>query len=397
MSQGRRLHAFSRDPASKQLLQHLERIAPSDASVLIVGESGTGKELLARHVHERSGRRGPFVAVNCGALTPALAESELFGHEAGSFTGATRQRIGWFEAADGGTLLLDEIGELPADLQVKILRVLQEREVTRVGSRRAHPVNVRLIAATHVDLAEAVSDGRFRADLYFRLNVARIAVAPLRERRADIVPLAEHFVSMHGARLRDNVPALAPETKEALLSHDWPGNIRELENVIQSALIAGTGTTLRPEDLRIPSARLASRNADPAPARSAARPGAAASLAHSPASGSPWSGSTNIAGMPGIGGSSGAPESSALDALAGVLDRLLESAPSHLLPRVEEFLVRGAWSRSRGNPTQAARLLGVPRNQMRTQLRRYGLIESGTPVTEDFLSAGAGSLHQAAG
>lgn len=372
MSQGRRLQAFLRDPASKQLLQHLERIAPSDASVLIAGESGTGKELLARYVHERSGRRGPFVAVNCGALTPALAESELFGHEAGSFTGALSQRIGWFEAADGGTLLLDEIGELPADLQVKILRVLQEREVTRVGSRRARAVNVRLIAATHVDLAEAVSEGRFRADLYFRLNVAAVKVAPLRERRADIVPLAEHFVAVHGARLRDTVPALAPETKEALLAHDWPGNIRELENVIQAALIASTDSTVRPEHLRV---RIGG-GSDRARVPRAAGSNVAPSSAHCPASRRLSKEPSERAG------------SSSLDALAGALDQLLENSPWQLLPRVEEFLVRRAWSRCRGNPAQAARLLGIPRNQMRTQLRRYGLIESDGHATGDFLSTG---------
>lgn len=354
----KRLEVISRDPASKQVLQHVERIAPSSASVLIVGESGTGKELIARHVHERSGRRGPFVAVNCGALTPALAEAELFGHEAGAFTGASGQRVGWFEAANGGTLLLDEISELPAELQVKILRVLQEREVTRVGSRHARSLDVRLIAATNVDLAQAVADGRFRADLFYRLNVATIALAPLRQRRADIVPLAEQFLAVHAARLRASTPQLLPETKEALLEYAWPGNIRELDNVMQSSLLASSDGAIRPQHLRLRQA--------PARPQSVASRGATA-------------------------------DDTALGALAAPLERLLQSAPSQLFPRVEEFLVRRAWSHCRGNQVLAARLLGVPRNVMRTQLQRYGLIESGAGRTNDFLAPDSGQLHQAAG
>jgi DNA-binding NtrC family response regulator len=341
-----RVEVVSRDPASKRLLQHLERVAPSDASVLIVGESGTGKERIARYVHAKSGRRGSFVAVNCGALSPALAEAELFGHEAGSFTGATGARAGWFEAANGGTLLLDEIAELPAELQVKILRVLQEREVVRVGSRRPIPIDVRLIAATNVDLGEAVAAGRFRVDLYYRLNVVSASLAPLRERPADIVPLAEHFLAVYGERLRAPVPRLLPETQLALLQYDWPGNIRELENVIQAAIVASTDKVIRPQNLRFHSS--------------------------SPAA----------SGAPAAAPSSIPARDTALDTLLGPLDRLFQSPPSQLFPKVEELLVRRAYSHCRGNQVLAARLLGIPSHVMRTQLRRYGLAD-GAAVAGD--------------
>ncbi|MEJ0034476.1 MAG: sigma 54-interacting transcriptional regulator [Gammaproteobacteria bacterium] len=328
----------SRDPGSKLALQQLDRLAPSDATILIVGESGTGKELVARRVHERSARRGPFVAVNCGALTASLAEAELFGYEGGSFTGAAAARIGWFEAADGGTLLLDEVSELPAELQVKILRVLQEREVVRVGSRRTRPIDVRVLAASNVDLARAVMEGRFRADLYYRLNVATVSLPALRERRGDIVPLAEHFLSKHGERLRSRAACLTAEAKRALLLHAWPGNIRELENVIQAAMMSSSDGAIRPEHLRL---------RDPAP-RAAA-------------------GSQPI--------SSRVADGAGLGALAGPLDELLQSRPSQLFPKVEEFLVRRAFSHSRGNQVLAARLLGVSGNVMRAHLRRYGLVD----------------------
>jgi sigma-54-specific transcriptional regulator len=333
----------SRDPGSKVALQQLDRLAPSEATILIVGESGTGKELVARRVHERSGRRGPFVAVNCGALTESLAEAELFGHEGGSFTGATTARAGWFEAAEGGTLLLDEVSELPAELQVKILRVLQEREVVRVGSRRARRIDVRVIAASNVDLASAVMNGRFRADLYYRLNVASVSLPALRERRGDILPLAEHFLAKHGERLRSRAAYLTADAKRALLSHAWPGNIRELENVIQAAMVSSLDGAVRPEHLRLQGE---------APR---AHVGTAAA---------------------------------ALGALAGPLEELLQSGPSQLFPKVEEFLVRRAFSHCRGNQVLTARLLGVSGNAMRAHLRRYGLIDECTEAARDASSVG---------
>ncbi|HET6317346.1 MAG TPA: sigma-54 factor interaction domain-containing protein, partial [Chloroflexota bacterium] len=181
------------DPGSEALLAQVERVAPTEATVLIIGETGTGKELLARRVHVGSGRRGPFVAVNCGAFSESLIDAELFGHEAGAFTGAAHARAGWFESANGGTLFLDEIGDVPLPLQVKLLRVLQERQVVRLGSRKPIPLDVRLVAATNVDLRDAVQAGHFRADLYYRLSVVTLELRPLCERPGDILPLARHF------------------------------------------------------------------------------------------------------------------------------------------------------------------------------------------------------------
>src|SRR3990167_643371 len=239
------------DPASLSLLQDVERIAHSEATVLVVGETGTGKELIARHIHHVSGRKGPFVAVNCGAFSESLIDAELFGHEAGAFTGASQARAGWFEAANGGTLFLDEIGDLPLALQVKLLRVLQERQVVRLGSRRGIPLDVRLVAATNIDLARAVEAQHFRADLYYRLSVASVRLPPLRERPADIVPLARHFVNVYRTRLSLDDVVLSDGAQAALLNYGWPGNIRELENVIHFALIVCRDHMIRPEDIKL--------------------------------------------------------------------------------------------------------------------------------------------------
>jgi two-component system NtrC family response regulator len=216
----------------------VRRVAASEATVLIRGESGTGKELIARAVHHASARAaGPLVCVNCAALPETLLESELFGHEKGAFTGAHAARQGRFEAAHGGSLFLDEIGDLPLHLQVKLLRVLQEREVERLGSSRPIPVDVRLLAATHGDLEAAVRAGTFRDDLYYRLDVVTVTVPPLRERRADIPPLLEHFLARF---TRDNgkpIRGLTQEARDALLRYDYPGNVRELENLVERAVV----------------------------------------------------------------------------------------------------------------------------------------------------------------
>ena len=225
------------DPVSLQLLEHTERIARSEATVLVIGETGTGKELIARHIHAVSGRSGPFVAVNCGAFSESLIDAELFGHESGAFTGASQARAGWFEAANGGTLFLDEIGDLPLALQVKLLRVLQERQVVRLGSRRSIPLDVRLVAATNIDLGRAVEAQHFRADLYYRLSVATVRLPPLRERPSDILPLATHFIAFYRSKLNLREVTLSQSAQQALLAYSWPGNIRELENVIHFALI----------------------------------------------------------------------------------------------------------------------------------------------------------------
>lgn len=228
-----------------------KQVSGVDSSVLLTGESGCGKERLAQLIHGQSTRmKGPFLAVNCGAVTESLLESELFGHKRGSFTGATQDRAGLFEAARGGTLFLDEVGELPPGMQVKLLRVLQERQVRRVGENHARPVDVRLIAATNRDLPEEVAAGRFREDLYYRLKVIHLPIPPLRERKADVLPLARHFLERLGLRLgREKVEGFSPEAADILLRHSWPGNVRELENAVEHALVLAPGSRIQPEDL----------------------------------------------------------------------------------------------------------------------------------------------------
>lgn len=222
----------------KSVLRQVRLVAPADTTVLILGETGTGKELIARAIHEQSGRAArPLVRVNCGAIPPSLIGSELFGHEKGAFTGAMQRRLGRFEAADGGTLFLDEIGELPLETQVTLLRVLQEREFERLGSSYPVPVDVRVIAATHRNLKAAVAAGTFREDLFYRLNVFPIHLPALRERFGDIAALVDHLVSHYSARAGKRFSQVSPHALELLQAYDWPGNIRELQNVIERAVI----------------------------------------------------------------------------------------------------------------------------------------------------------------
>jgi formate hydrogenlyase transcriptional activator len=224
--------------AIRSVLGQAARVAPTDATVLILGESGTGKELIARAIHRRSTRSGrPFVRVNCGAIPASLVGSELFGHERGAFTGALQRRLGRFEAANGGTIFLDEVGDLPHETQVALLRVLQEREIERVGSSAPISVDIRVLAATNRDLAAAVAAGTFRQDLFYRLNVVPIKVPPLRERIADIPLLVEHLVAHHAARTGKRITAIASETLELFAAYDWPGNVRELQNIIERAVV----------------------------------------------------------------------------------------------------------------------------------------------------------------
>ena len=253
-------------------------------------------------------------------------------------TRARAARAGWLEAADGGTLFLDEIADLSLALQVKLLRVLQEREVVRIGSRKATPVDVRLIAATNVDLAEAVAAGRFRLDLFYRLNVASIPLAPLRERAGDILPLAAHFLRTYSERLRVALPRLHPDAERALLAHDWPGNIREPENVIHVALLMGTDELIRPEHLRF---------ANPPRVFAAATP--TRTSATSPAEGP-------------------------FEALLPMLERLFNAPPAELFPKLEELIVRRAYDFCQGNQVRSARLLGISRNVLRTHLKRFHVI-----------------------
>ncbi|HEY1984752.1 MAG TPA: sigma 54-interacting transcriptional regulator [Terracidiphilus sp.] len=236
------LHRFEQiigsSPALERVLEQVQYVAPTDSTVLIEGETGTGKELIAHAIHNSSSRRGrPFVKLNCAAIPLDLLESELFGHERGAFTGAIAQKVGRFELADKGTLFLDEVGDIPAGLQPKLLRVLQEQEFERLGSNRTHQVDVRLVAATNRNLTEMVKQGEFRNDLYYRLDVFPILLPPLRARREDIPALVTHFVEIFGSRMRKQIYNIPRETMFALCTYDWPGNIRELQNRIERAVI----------------------------------------------------------------------------------------------------------------------------------------------------------------
>ncbi len=297
----------------QEVLSLVRRVAPSDATVLIRGESGTGKELIAKAIHHASPRAsGPLVKVNCAALAETLLESELFGHERGAFTGAVSARKGRFELADGGSLFLDEIGDLPAHLQVKLLRVLQEREFERVGSSRPIPVNVRLLAATHRNLEVLIRDGRFRDDLYYRINVVTIALPPLRERREDLPLLIDHFVLLFSEKNAKSIRGFSRDAREALLRYDYPGNVRELENLIERAVVLTRDEVIGLADLPLTLH-------DPSP--------------------EPSSGSGLIAAVEGL----------------------------------ERRMILDALAKSNGTQTRAAELLGISERVLRYKLNKYGL------------------------
>jgi sigma-54-specific transcriptional regulator len=328
------------DPVSRRLLEQIERIAPSDATVLIIGETGTGKELVARHIHNLSNRsRNVFGALNCAALSENLIESELFGHEKGSFTGAFTSKEGWFETANKGSLFLDEVGDLPLGMQAKLLRVLQEREVVKVGSRQPVPVDVRIIAATNVNLEQAVAASHFRADLYYRFNVATIQLSPLRDRPADIMPLAKHFLKIYGERLGYSEIKLSPATELTLLNYDWPGNIRELENAIHRALLVCPSNCLRPEDFKLSGVR-------------------------------PLEHRTSVS----------------MTSLESALQRLCEQSPPKLFEIVEETVIRTAFEFCEENQVQTARLLDISRNVLRHKLGLYGMLPNGQKKLSDTYS-----------
>jgi DNA-binding NtrC family response regulator len=242
--------------AMRAIVDMMERIAHTNSNVLVCGESGTGKEVLARCIHYKGPTKDrPFVAVNCGGLASGLVESELFGYRRGAFTGAEEDRTGYFETADGGTLFLDEIGNLPLASQAILLRAIEEKAVTRVGDSRPRPVSIRIIAATNGDLEQAIDAGEFREDLYFRLNVVRVMIPPLRERPEDIPPLIEHFVEKYNAELNTNCPRFEPEAVEALCRQHWRGNVRELENVVERALIFAADRPVSLQDLALDVSR----------------------------------------------------------------------------------------------------------------------------------------------
>ena len=295
----------------------VDKIAPTDATVLITGENGTGKDVLAREIHARSLRsRKPMVAVDAGAITETLFESELFGHVKGAFTDAHTDHVGKFEQADGGTLFLDEIGNIPLHLQAKLLRVIQSRSVVRVGGSQAIPVNIRLICATNMDLEQLVREGRFREDLYYRINTVHIALPPLRERREDIVPLAERFISQYAQKYHRPLSGLDESAKLMLESGRWSGNIRELQNCIEKAVILSEGTMLTVKDIH-----------------------------------------TDARSGPGMTGSV------TPDLIGGLLRNSEE----------EERLVREAVERSNGNISAAAKMLGISRPTLYAKMKKFGL------------------------
>jgi DNA-binding NtrC family response regulator len=343
-------HLVFVDQASLGLLDLLDRIAPSDAAVLIAGESGTGKELVARYIHRKSGRTGPFLALNCSAISEHLAESELFGHESGAFTGANSRREGWFEAANGGTLFLDEISNVSLALQSKLLRVLQEHEVTRVGSRKSTPVDVRIISAANVDLAAGVAAGTFRLDLFYRLNIVSIRLPALRERPGDIQALADHFIGVYSTRLKRPPPTLTPGALEALERYAWPGNIRELENVIHFSLLTATEREIQPAHLRLP------------------------------ASGGTVMPSPSIVDRH---------QSQALDGLRQALQGCFATPGNNLFRDIERRLVEDAFCHCNENQVRTAELLGISRNVVRTLLKRYGLLSEAEASLADSIDAEA--------
>jgi DNA-binding NtrC family response regulator len=330
-------------PAMRMIKAFGERAAKSTIPVLILGESGVGKEVIARAVHGASDRAGkPFVAVNCGALPANLVESILFGHEKGSFTGATDKHLGKFKEADGGALFLDEVGELPLDMQVKLLRALQEKEIDPVGSKRAVKVDVRIIAATNRDLAQAVKEGRFREDLYYRLNVFPIEAPALRERREDVPALLEHFVRRFNVEEGKRIAGATPETVAMLQAYDWPGNVRQLENTIYRAVVLCDGAFLQPHDFPAISGV-----AVPPPAAETAAPAAAPSAAQV------------LADLPPLP-----------DAPVRILD---DRGHLRTLEEIERDLIQHAIEVYAGHMSEVARRLGIGRSTLYRKVREQGL------------------------
>jgi len=311
-----------RSEPMRRVLDQVRKVAATGATVLVLGESGTGKELVARAIHDASPRRDqPFVSISCAAIPETLLESELFGHEKGAFTGAIRRKLGRFELANGGTLFLDEVGEIPAPVQVKLLRVLQERQFERVGGEETVEVDVRVVSATNRDLAQMVRDGRFREDLFYRLNVVPLALPPLRDRPGDVEAIAAHFVARQAPRMGRAVKGISPEALELLRRHRWPGNVRELENVIEQALVFAEGELVSPDDL--PEGL---RRASPAPA---------------------------------------------LPVPTG--DRSL----TEILEDLERQLILAAYEKARHVKAETARLLGIKPSALYYKLEKYGIVKPG--------------------
>lgn len=324
-------------PAMQEVYKAIGRVASQDVTVLIRGESGTGKELVARAIYQHSRRsQRAFLAINCGAIAETLLESELFGHEKGAFTGAERKRIGKFEQVSGGTLFLDEVGDMTTLTQIKLLRVLQERQIQRVGGNEVIPVDVRLLAATNTDLEKLASAGRFRSDLYFRLNVFMISLPALRDRGADLDLMIDFYLKRYARELDKTVHPLPDATREVLRRYPWPGNVRELQSVLKQALLQMRGPVLLPEYLPVSVMRLA------------------------PAAGSSWE---------------------------GFIDRRIEAGSEDLyaecLTQLERQLIARVLQRTAGNQVQAARILGITRGSLRTKIRALGITIERSIGTDD--------------
>lgn len=316
---------IARDPSMQSVIHLADRIAASDASVLITGESGAGKEVMARYVHNKSKRSSaPFVSVNCAAIPENLLESELFGHEKGAFTGAVARRVGKFEEADGGTLLLDEVSEMDIRLQAKLLRAIQEREIDRVGGAAPVKVNIRILATSNRDLRKAVADGVFREDLLFRLNVVNLALPPLRERPADILALAEHFVRKYSDANQIDVRPIADSAKTQLLTREWTGNVRELENAMHRAVLLASGREICPDAIRMPDG----------------------------------SAFTSVA-------------SSVTRHAADAADQVQRAMVGRTVAEVEQELILDTLDQCLGNRTHAANILGISIRTLRNKLKLY--------------------------
>jgi len=327
----------ARDPVMQTVMRLADQVAPSDASILITGESGVGKEVMARYVHKASRRSDrPFISVNCAAIPENLLESELFGHEKGAFTGALARRIGKFEEADGGTLLLDEISEMDARLQAKLLRALQEREIDRVGGAKPVKVDIRVIATSNRDLAQAVREGTFREDLLYRLNVVNLRLPPLRERPGDILALAEFFARKYAAANGLSDRPLSAEARRRLVSHRWPGNVRELENAMHRAVLLSVGPEIEEQAIRLPDGQPLSGDAGSVAASRAAQ---AASMA---------------------------------------VEAATRDFVGRTVAEVEQQLILDTLSHCLGNRTHAANILGISIRTLRNKLKEYS--EAGVAV-----------------
>jgi len=326
---------IGRHPRMQEIYKGIGRIAANDVTVLLRGESGTGKELVARAIHHYGRRAGrPFVAVSCAAIPAALLESELFGHERGAFTDARERKLGKFELAHSGTLFLDEVGDMPPELQTKLLRALQERTFERVGGHEPIRIDVRILAATNRDLEALIKDGKFRDDLYYRLNVVALHLPPLRERRRDIPLLVEHFLAKYADTLGQRI--VAPGALDRLVGHEWPGNVRELENVIQRAIVMATGGVILPEHLPIGAVSAAASVAVDATLEDII-------------------------------------ERRLLDCVRGLRQHASANLYDLMLGLVEKPLFRAVLRETRGNQVRAAHLLGINRNTLRKKLKEHGI------------------------